>query len=148
DINPLRLNTRLIGSTRGYFIYPERQPARVSLAIEEVVIMLSYEILRIVYDIRGWLNQVVVDVNGDRRRGAKVDARGITKGDVESLSTFNERVIVDEHVETLRGLASRKAQGASGSNVIAALSGGAVGSCIVHRGRARGIAEAVHGDCN
>ena len=126
DINPLRLNTRLISSAGGYFIYPESQTTRVSLAIEEVVIVLSYEILRIVDDVRGRLNRVVVDVNGDRRGRAKIDARGITKGDVERLGAFDERVIVDEHVETLRGLARCKAQGASGSDVIAALSGGAV----------------------
>src|SRR2546430_660350 len=98
----------------------------VGNAIEEVVIVLSYESLRIVYDVRGRLDRVVVDVNGDRRGRAKVDARGITKGDVESLSPFDERIVVDQHLETLRGLARCKAQGAPGSDVIAALSGGAI----------------------
>ena len=126
DINSLGLNTRLVRSARGYFIRPESQTGRVRIAIEEVVIVLAHEVLRVVYDVRDRLDQVVVDVDGDRRGRAKVDARGITKGDIERLSPFDERVIVDEHGEALRCLTRRKAQGASGRDVIAALGGGPV----------------------
>ena len=116
----------MISTARSYFLSPEGQSTGVRLAIEKVVIVLAGEVLWIINYIRRRLCRVVVDGHGGDRRPAETNARWITQVDIESLWSFNVEVVIDEHGETLRGLARGEAQGADCGDVITALAGGDV----------------------
>src|SRR5207248_10366180 len=122
-VDPLQLNARLIGAAGGYFVGPEVPTALIWLTIEKVMIMLADVVPRVINRIRGRLCRVVIDsYRGDRRR-AQACSQWIAQIHMESLGSFNVRVVVDEHGEALRRLAGTEAERANRGNVIAPLSG-------------------------
>ena len=110
------------------------------------MIVLTDIVARIVNRVGGRLCGVV----DNRHRGdlgrAQADARRIAQVDVESFVSFDERVVVDEHDEILRGFAGCEAQAANGSDVITTLAGRDVCREVVDARRAGSIADTIDGN--
>src|SRR5256884_3452313 len=92
---------------------PERQTRSVRLAMQEVVIMRTHKVTRIIYRIHSRLRRIVQDAQDGRLRYSKHCAsRGIRQRQLQRLRSFHVVILADQHVEGLRGFARRKPQSA------------------------------------
>src|SRR5262249_39547202 len=98
----------------------------IGLAAEKIVILLADKVLGSIDHVCGRFAGVVKDGNHGCRRSPQIKAHGIAQVDVESLSSFDIRVVIDENGERLRSVARRKAQRTAGSDVVSAISCGAI----------------------
>src|ERR1700730_9521125 len=100
-MDPSKFDAGLIGATRGYFISPEIPTALVGLAIEKIVIVLADVVAWIINHVSGRFGRIVDYGHRSDRRRAESCAGWIAQGDNEGLGSFDIRVIVDKHDETL-----------------------------------------------
>src|SRR2546429_4881075 len=71
DIDPLQINTRLVGSARSNLVGPEVPATLIGLAIEKIVIVLADIVSRIIAHVRRRLAGIVGDGNGGKLRRAQ-----------------------------------------------------------------------------
>src|SRR5438132_6425688 len=64
DINPFRVDTRLVGSAGSDLVGPKRQAACVSLSVQEIVIVLADKVLRVINDVGRRLGWIVGNLHG------------------------------------------------------------------------------------
>ena len=118
-----QLNASRISAAGSDFIGPKIPAAWIRRSIEKVVIVLADVVPRVINRVRRRLGRVVNDGHGSDRRRPQTRACRIAQVDIEGLRPFDERVFVDEHGDTLGGLAGREAQRADRRNVVPALAG-------------------------